>query len=472
MSSSSPRDRTAPERTPPFGSSDIVSRDRYFRKVLDELPAAVYTTDAQGRITYYNGAAAELWGHAPPLGTSEWCGSWKLFWSDGTFLPHGDCPMAIAIKEKRAVRGMEAIAERPDGTRIPFIPYPTPLFDEAGELVGAVNMLVDISDIKKAQDARERLSAIVESSDDAIIGKDLNGVISSWNRGAERLFGYAAQEVLGKSIGILIPEDRLDEEQHIIGRIRKNERVDHYETIRRRKDGSPIELSITVSPIKDAAGRVIGASKIARDISERRRAQQQQDLLLGEMKHRTRNFVAVVSAIARQSRPKDAPEAAAVLDLFAGRLLALLSIGEIVVHSASRQASLQSLFEATLKPFENPQQKARIELSGPALEVSEQTAGGLALAVHELATNALKYGALKTDTGRVSLNWSVDDAGRVVNEWKESGGQPVASEPTRKGFGSRVISSAVSSEQNGSSTLRFDRGGVCCRFEFQAPRPS
>lgn len=460
-------DQQLRERNPALGSPDFLWRDRYFRDVLDALPAAIYTTDALGRITYYNKAAAQLWGHNPPLGTSEWCGSWKLFWPDGTALAHGDCPMAIAIREKRAVRGMEAVAERPDGTRIPFVPYPTPLFDDAGTLIGAVNMLVDISDFKKAEEVRERLSAIVESSDDAIIGKDLTGRISSWNRAAQRLFGYTAEEVLGRPIAILIPEDRLDEEELIIGRIRRNERVDHYETIRRRKDGSPIELSITVSPIKDATGRVIGASKIARDISERRRAQELRELLLDEMKHRTRNFAAVIDAIARQSRPKDAPEAAAVLDTFVGRLLALVSIGEIVVDSASRHASLQSLLERTLRPFENPDRSARIELNGPAIEVSEQTAGGLALAVHELATNALKYGALKADKGQVFLSWSVDDMGRVAIEWKERGGQPLAGEPTRSGFGSRVIKSAVASEKDGRTTLRFDRDGVCCRFEFQ-----
>ncbi|MEJ0043199.1 MAG: PAS domain S-box protein [Rhizomicrobium sp.] len=299
------RTDTAPAaQTISVASGEIGSRDQYFRRVLDELPAAIYTTDASGHITYYNEAAALLWGHRPPLGTSEWCGSWKLYWPDGTPLRHGDCPMAIAIKERRIVRGMEAIAERPDGTRVPFLPYPTPLFDDAGTLLGAVNMLVELSDFKKAEEIRERLSAIVESSDDAIIGKDLNGIISSWNRGAERLFGYVAEEVLGKPVAILIPQDRLDEETVILGKIRSNERVDHYETIRRRKDGSPIELSITVSPIRDSSGRVVGASKIARDISERRRAQEQQELLLGEMKHRTRNFVAVVDAIARQSRPR------------------------------------------------------------------------------------------------------------------------------------------------------------------------
>ena len=127
-------------------------RERRFRELLDALPAAVYTTDAAGRITYYNNAAADLWGHRPALGSSEWCGSWRLFWPDGTPLPHDECPMAVALKEDRAVRGIEAAAERPDGTRVPFIPYPTPIHDETGKLVGAVNMLVDITDRKRAEE--------------------------------------------------------------------------------------------------------------------------------------------------------------------------------------------------------------------------------------------------------------------------------------------------------------------------------
>src|SRR5262245_29703461 len=132
-------------------------RERRFRGLLDALPAAVYTTDAAGRITYYNDAAADLWGHRPPLGTSEWCGSWKLYWPDGTPLAHDQCPTAIALNENRIVRGMEATVERPDGTRVPFIPYPTPIHDEAGKLIGAVNMLVDITDRKRAEEQQALL---------------------------------------------------------------------------------------------------------------------------------------------------------------------------------------------------------------------------------------------------------------------------------------------------------------------------
>jgi PAS domain S-box-containing protein len=126
-------------------------RERQFRDLLDALPAAIYTTDAEGRITYFNESAAALWGHRPTIGSSEWCGSWKLRWPDGTHMAHDACPMAVALKEGRPIRNAEAAVERPDGTCVPFIASPTPLYDETGRLAGAVNMLVDISERKRAE---------------------------------------------------------------------------------------------------------------------------------------------------------------------------------------------------------------------------------------------------------------------------------------------------------------------------------
>ena len=273
--------------------------------LLHALPVAVYTTDAAGRITFYNEAAAALWGCRPKLGSDEWCGSWRLFWPDGSALPHDQCPMAIAIKENRAIDGMEAAAERPDGVRVPFMAFPTPLRDASGKIAGAVNMLVDITERKLAEKTARFLASIVEHSDDAIVTKDVSGIITSWNNGAERLFGYTAEEAVGKSVTMLIPPDRQDEEVEILGRIRRGARIDHYETVRQRKDGSLIDVSLTVSPLKDAQGRIIGASKIARDITERKRSEAQIATLAREAEHRAAHHPRPFALVRGESPHRD-----------------------------------------------------------------------------------------------------------------------------------------------------------------------
>src|SRR5262249_47220437 len=245
----------------------------FFREAIEALPAAIYMTDAEGRITYYNAAAAALWGRRPDLGESKFCGSWKLYWPDGTPLPHDACPMATALQQKRPIRGMEAVAERPDGARIAFTPYPTPLFDAAGRLTGAVNMLVISSERRWAEQDTQSLGAIVDSSEDAIISKDLRGIIWSWNAGAERLFGYAKVEVIGKSITLVIPPHLRDEEASILDLLARGEHIEHFETTRMRKDGTLMSISLSISPIRNARGGLVGASTIARDITERKRAE-------------------------------------------------------------------------------------------------------------------------------------------------------------------------------------------------------
>jgi len=123
----------------------------HFRDLLDALPAAIYMTDATGRITFFNQAAVEFSGRRPEIGSDHWCVTWRLYWPDGRPMAHDECPMARALKEDRPIRGGEAIAERPDGTRVPFMAYPTPLHDASGQLVGAVNMLVDLTPTKEAR---------------------------------------------------------------------------------------------------------------------------------------------------------------------------------------------------------------------------------------------------------------------------------------------------------------------------------
>ena len=143
----------SPSRVPDDSTERGNEHEGWCREVLDALPAAVYTTDAAGRITYYNQAAADLAGRRPELGKDEWCVTWRLYWPDGTPLPHDQCPMAAALKENRPIRGVEAILERPDGTRTAFLPFPTPMRDASGALVGAVNMLVDIDERKRTDAA-------------------------------------------------------------------------------------------------------------------------------------------------------------------------------------------------------------------------------------------------------------------------------------------------------------------------------
>ncbi|MEX0751270.1 MAG: PAS domain S-box protein [Dehalococcoidia bacterium] len=256
-----PKGRENGANAAPYASPDF----------LEALGVAVYTTDANGIITSFNDAAFQLWGRKPELGKDQWCGSWKIYRTDGTPLPHDQCPMGVCLKEDRIVRGEEAIAERPDGTRVWFVPYPTPLHDAEGNLIGAVNVLVDVTERRRAEEVASYFNAIVASSDDAIVSKDLNGTITSWNDGAERLFGFKADEVIGHSIYVIIPADRRDEEHSVLTRVRRGERVEHFETLRRTKDGTHVPISLTVSPVRDRDGRIIGASKVARDISERKR---------------------------------------------------------------------------------------------------------------------------------------------------------------------------------------------------------
>jgi PAS domain S-box-containing protein len=451
-----------------FVGKDIrAARDKNdFRcdELLQALPAAVYTTDAAGRITFYNEAAAALWGYRPELGKSEWCGSWRLYWPDGRPMPHGECPMAIALKEKRPIRGAEATAERPDGTRIPFLAYPTPLWDETGELTGAVNTLVDITDRKKVEDAAQRLAAIVEFSDDAILSKDLNGIISTLNPGAERLFGYTSEELIGKPVTILIPQDRQDEETDILERIRRGERVEHYETIRRRKDGSLVDISLTVSPIKDSEGRIIGASKIARDITEHKQALERYHLVLKEMNHRVKNLFTlaggVVTLSARSAAtPKELAEAVRE------RLAALARAHDLTLPDVTnggqkpdRTTTLPTLVQTIIAPFVN-QGHARVTISGPDVPVRGGAVMSVALLLHEFATNAAKYGALFSQGGHVDVTWSIwkDE---LLLAWREQGGPPLTGPPANEGFGSLLARLTVTGQLAGKITRDWNKDGL------------
>jgi two-component sensor histidine kinase len=243
----------------------------------------------------------------------------------------------------------------------------------------------------------------------------------------------------------------------------RGDHIDHYETIRRRKDGSLVEISLTVSPIKDASGRIVGASKIARDISERRQAQEQQDFLVGEMKHRVKNTLATVQAIAMQTlqrTPSDEREA------FIVRLHALAKAHDLLSLKSWDRAQLRDVVGTALGAFQEAH-RARFLIEGPDdvwLEANRSLL--LAMALHELATNAVKYGALSNGNGHVSVTWDLPKSGgskRLILRWEERGG-PTVRPPERKGFGSQLIERAVQAGL-GTTRLTFDSQGVTCTLD-------
>jgi len=251
------------------------SEERY-RTLFDLVPVAVYTCNAQGLIGEYNHRATELWGQEPGRNgsASKFCGSYKIYYADGQSMPHEKCPMARALRgEKLTSKDLEIIIERPNGERRHVVPSPRVLTNKQGKITGAINCLFDITDHKRAETAAMRLAAVVQSSHDAIAAKTLDGIITDWNKSAERIFGYKSKEIIGKSVLTLIPQYRHPEEEEIQRTIRRGKSLDHFGTVRRRKDGKLIDVSLTISPIKGSKGEIVGISKIARDITKQKQTE-------------------------------------------------------------------------------------------------------------------------------------------------------------------------------------------------------
>jgi PAS domain S-box-containing protein len=245
--------------------------------LIELFPMAAYAVRApDGVIAWFNSRAAELWGRVPAVGDTDerFCGAYRLYHADGTPMAHCDTPVALALKTGISVHEQEVVIERPEGSRVTVSVHIDPIRDQNGAIVGVVNFFHDISERKRAEDAQRRLAAIVESSDDGIVSKDLNGTITSWNAGAQQIFGFTPEEAIGQPITLIIPPELHPEEKQIVSRLRNGERIDHYETIRVKKDGSKLHVSLTISPLRNSEGRVVGASKIVRDITERKRIQE------------------------------------------------------------------------------------------------------------------------------------------------------------------------------------------------------
>jgi PAS domain S-box-containing protein len=338
--------------------------------------------------------------------------------------------------------------------------------DLATFIVGAAVSLTLVYMLRKSEDRWRYLASIVESSDDAIVSKSVEGIIRSWNRGAERVFGYNAAEAVGRPITIIIPRERQDEEREILARIRRGERIEHFETVRRRKNGELITVSLTVSPVKDAEGRVIGASKIARDVTDRKRDQEKIAALAREAEHRGKNLLANVQAAVNLSQA-DTPDG--LKRAIEGRIQALTMVYSLFVQSRWSGAELSTIAEQELAPYLE-KHRARVRMSGPQMLLEPDIAQSVAMILHELATNAVKYGALSCVAGNIDLAWSPAADGSLDIRWTESGGPPTR-EPVRQGFGSRVIVLLVR-QFNGKAEWDWRSDGLVCRIVLQMRNPA
>jgi PAS domain S-box-containing protein len=312
---------------------ELADREAHFRQLLDALPAAIYTTDAEGVITYFNRAAVEFSGRVPNLGKDHWCVTWRLYSTEGAPLAHEECPMAIALRERRPIRNVQAVAERPDGTRVPFMPYPTPLTGRNGELTGAVNMLVDLTEQKKAEE--------------------------------------------------------------------------------------------------------------------------KQRLLIRELHHRVKNTLATVQAIMgttmRFSTTMDEFQHA-----FVGRIAALSKTHSLLTEDKDQLVSFKVLLKNELEPFDDHEN--RVALDGHEVMLPAHLGVPVGMAIHELTTNAVKYGALSVIGGKLAVSWS-EKGGKLVVSWREENVPNVAA-PEHIGFGSQLLTRVLPLQVGAEVKFEYGPSGL------------
>jgi PAS domain S-box-containing protein len=384
--------------------------------LLNVAPIAIaVATDPEAREIKLNPAGARMLGVPESANASMSAASAGelpfLLFRDGVEVPPEDLPMQRAARENVSIADAEYELVRDDGTRLNLLEYASPLHDASGRVRGSLGIFVDITERQRADKDALRLAAIVESSEDAIISKDLDGIINSWNPGAERLYGYTAEEAIGQSILLVIPEDRHDEEDRILAQIRAGERVEPFETQRRRKDGTTIDVSLTVSPLRDPGGRIIGASKIARDISARKAAEEAirqssalKDQFLSLISHELRTPLSTIYGGSRLLHDRfdkiSDPDRRLLLEDIVGETARLQRIIENLLLMTRLDAAglelepvpLASVVQKTVKSLRerNPDREITLRREGTVPPVLGN-ATYVELVLENLVSNAVKY---------------------------------------------------------------------------------
>jgi PAS domain S-box-containing protein len=432
-------------------------------ELYEMLPDAILAVDQQGVIRYANRHAGRLFGQEPATLVST---PVEALMPEHLRERHGAHRARYNLEPRRRMMGkdFDLVAQRADGTTFPVDIMLNPLTHLAEPMTLAV--VRDMTERRAAEEAlhrtQARLAAIVTSSDDAIVAKTIDGIVTNWNEAAERMYGYSASEMIGQSIRRVVPTDRQAEEDMILGRIARGERVKSFETVRITKDGRAIDVSITVSPIRDEKGRIVGASKIARDVTARKAHQEKIRLLMREANHRVKNILGVVQAIARRTAagtPED------FVSRFTERIEALAANQELLVRNNWQGVDVEGLARAQLAHFADLI-GLRITIDGPMLRLNAAAAQAIGLALHELATNAGKYGALSTDAGRVDIGWGTEGDAFTMS-WTERQGPPVSA-PKRRGFGTMMMKEMAERSLDCKVDLDYAPSGAAWRLTCPA----
>lgn len=430
---------------------------------------AIITADFQDRITGWNKGATRMlgWTQAEALGRP--CR--MIFTPEDCAAGVPQAEMRKALQEGRAVDERWHI--RRDGSRFYAVGELLPLHD--GGLLGYLKILRDCTEQRRAEEAlresEERYRLIVESARDyAIFTTDLEGRITSWNRGAREVLGWDEAEALGRPEAILYtPEDHaagVPEAEMAEALTRGRSEHDRWHL---RADGTRIWGTEVVTPLQDGGGEARGFLKILRDRTAQKREEEQRHLLLAELNHRVKNTLAIVQSLVAQTA-REAADADTLRGALEARLDALAAAHDLLTREAWRGAELAGLVRTTLAPYADAADPARVRVDGPEVRLRPNAALALSMALHELAANAAKYGALSAPGGRVEVSWCLDRPAETSRGegvlgllWRESGGPPVTAPPVR-GFGSRLIEDTLTYELGGEVQLSFGTQGVECRF--------
>ena len=402
---------------------DFVTQDdaqtarRYLAAIVDSSDDAIISKTLDGLITSWNAAAERIFGYSAEEAVGK---------NISLIIPKNrrdeEYVIIGKIRAGQRIDHFETVRCARDGTQVDVSLTISPIRDDDGHVIGASNVARDIRLSKSAERTSAYLAAIVESSDDVIVSKNLDGIITSWNAAAERVFGYAPEEAIGKHITLIIPPDKLEEEYGILSKVKAGHRVDHFETVRRAKDGSLVDISVTVSPILDSKGRIIGASKVARDISERKRIQalledsnRRRDEFMANMSHELRTPLNAVIGLAHilskseRLNPRE-QQCVSMIRQSGDTLLAL--INNLLDYSKAETGSLQlEAIEFNLpETVEKTVMMLDAEVKSKGLELALSYNGALReyyigdpLRLQQIVTNLVANAVKFTEKGRIDV---------------------------------------------------------------------